>query len=381
MGAPGRRRKLNDGTVVYDVSYRDSTGRKKMKTCYSAKQAREFHAEKVAEKRYGGARGDVRFGDFARQQHAFASMSQRDRTAHHHEQLLRLFLLPRFENVWLTKLTREMVEEFLIELRETKNPKTGKRKYSHVYLKNILKRLIVVLNAAVDRRLIQANPAARLAKLFKPIDDEAEPENSFTEEQLLRVLHCSKEIHYHCYPLFLLMARTGMRSGEALALEWSDVDFEERLIYVRQSLGRTGEIEKTKTREQGMVDMSEQLRTVLLELRNAQVHAALGKRKPSPKRLFPDTTLFHAAKQMKRVIVRLGLPAHFRMYSLRHTFGRLLMEKGVRIEEVQRRMRHKNIRMTTHYTKFAKIVGQGAVNRLDQPELDASNVVSIAREK
>ena len=105
---PGKKRKLRDGTTVYDVSYYEAGGRKKSKTCYSAAEARAFHAEKVREKREGvHVVNDMKFKDYAQQHRAFSSMSWRQRTIIHHESCLRNHLLPRFGNMWLSQITRE----------------------------------------------------------------------------------------------------------------------------------------------------------------------------------------------------------------------------------------------------------------------------------
>lgn len=55
------------------------------------------------------------------------------------------------------------------------------------------------------------------------------------------------------YPLFLTLLRTGLRMGEALGLQWGDLDFHGRFIEVRRSYTR-GRVEppkngKTRRRE------------------------------------------------------------------------------------------------------------------------------------
>jgi integrase len=42
-----------------------------------------------------------------------------------------------------------------------------------------------------------------------------------------------KSISRDHYPQALTLARTGMRLGEALALQWDDIDFEERFITIQ----------------------------------------------------------------------------------------------------------------------------------------------------
>lgn len=180
MATPGKKRKLRDGTTVYYVPYKNTAGRKTSKACYSAKEAREFHAEQVAERRRGGGRAhDMKFGEFADKLHSFSSISRRERSVLYHESVLRIHLKPWFGDLWLSQITREAVENFLVDLRNRKKPDTDERKYAPGTLESILRRLNVVLNAAVDRRIIDANPAARVAKLYDPVDDAPEPENSF----------------------------------------------------------------------------------------------------------------------------------------------------------------------------------------------------------
>jgi integrase len=50
-------------------------------------------------------------------------------------------------------------------------------------------------------------------------------------------------------PLFELLVNTGLRRGEALALHWSDIDFDEKLLRVRGTLARvSGELVVTETK-------------------------------------------------------------------------------------------------------------------------------------
>jgi integrase len=67
------------------------------------------------------------------------------------------------------------------------------------------------------------------------------------------------------YPLFLLLARSGVRLGEALALQWDDVHFAEKEIRITRTLS-SGRIEKPKSGHSRTVDMSDQLARVLLRL-------------------------------------------------------------------------------------------------------------------
>jgi len=84
------------------------------------------------------------------------------------------------------------------------------------------------------------------------------------------------------YPLFLFLAGTGSRIGEALGLKWADVDFNSRFILLRRSLSR-GRISTLKGKWDRQVDMSKQLAETL------QAHRKKCKAKPKfPYFLIPN---------------------------------------------------------------------------------------------
>ena len=378
---PGKKRKLKDRTAVWDISYYQPDGTRRSKTFHSAAEARAFHAEKVRERRRGGGVGinDMKFRDYAAQHLAFASMSWRQRTIIHHESCLRNHLLPRFGDMWMSGITRESVKQFLGELNDRIDLKTKKRKYKPRYLKDLLKRLNVILNAAVDDHVLEANPAARIGRTFRPIDDEPERVLSFTERELYSVLRCCMKTHYHCFPIFLLMARTGLRPGEAVALDWASVDFESQRIAVVQAIGPKGDVQKTKKNLHRTVDMSDELTRVLTGHRNEQMRSRFNQKQTAPSsRLFPGVWSSHLSFQLKVILERLGLPRHYSPKSFRHTFATLLLERGCRLEEVQRRMGHTDVSVTNGvYGRHADLSGRAAVNQLDQNLLDRDEVVVL----
>ena len=64
------------------------------------------------------------------------------------------------------------------------------------------------------------------------------------------------------YSMFLLFLRTGMRVGEALALQWGDIDFNDRFIHVQRGLSRK-QIETPKTGKTRRIDMTPHLAETL----------------------------------------------------------------------------------------------------------------------
>ena len=82
------------------------------------------------------------------------------------------------------------------------------------------------------------------------------------------------------YPLFLTAVRAGLRLGELLALEWGDIQFgdtagdQNRHILVQHNIVR-GKDTSPKGKKPRRVDLSKDLRRVLMELRDEHMLRAV----------------------------------------------------------------------------------------------------------
>ena len=114
-----------------------------------------------------------------------------------------------------------------------------------------------VLNKVLDDEVISVNSARGLGKIAKA-RDRKETINPLTANELNIFLSSVQKQYKKDYTLVLLLARTGLRIGEALALQWADIDFTKRFIEVRRSLVR-GKISTPKNGKSRCVDMSLQL--------------------------------------------------------------------------------------------------------------------------
>ena len=113
--------------------------------------------------------------------------------------------------------------------------------------KNTVRLKVAVVKAllatAHEEGLIRANPAARL-RLGRTVKDAPVKEtHALSEEQLVRVLAEVPERHRL---LIELLAQTGLRISEALALTKADIDFGQRRLSVSKRLA-DGELDAPKT--------------------------------------------------------------------------------------------------------------------------------------
>lgn len=118
-----------------------------------------------------------------------------------------------------------------------------------------------VFDTAVDDGLIRHNP---LAKVTRPSVPHAEAEH-LSPEQVRRFLTAAAGDRLEC--LWLLLALTGMRKGEALALRWSDWDESTSTLRIRRTLVDGGreyvEHEPKTTRSRRTLDVPEALAVAL----------------------------------------------------------------------------------------------------------------------
>jgi integrase len=150
---------------------------------------------------------------------------------------LNVHILPLIGHLPLTDLTRDRVRTLIAELmaggnrRASKDAEGRRRPLARGTLKGLLNILSGMLERAVEDGLVDRNPARGLAKELPASATAAEVEEIevFTPEELSRLLATAGREYPDYYAFVLCLARSGVRLGEAVALEWRDVDFDRRV--------------------------------------------------------------------------------------------------------------------------------------------------------
>ena len=93
-----------------------------------------------------------------------------------------------------------------------------------------------VFDYAIKMDIIQDNPM-RKVKLPKRKGVINEISKYYTTEELKHFFECLKDYDNLKFSAFFrILAFTGMRKGEALALEWCDIDFEKKLVHIKKGV-------------------------------------------------------------------------------------------------------------------------------------------------
>ena len=285
-----------------------------------------------------------------------------------------------FGKIPVVDITRKSIRTFLIE--------KGQTGYAPSTVSHMKSCLAGVLEIAVDDEIIKHNPAHRIGKYQNNSNrlDEVKDEIQFlTKAELSKLMSVFREHFPAHYPMALLLVRTGMRIGEAVALKWEDVDFDQRLITVRRTLSR-GQLGTPKNGKKRDVDMSLKLTGVLKELHHKKKLEALknGSGKiiewinPNANGNFLDINnwrkrVFYAALKKAK------LP-QVRVHGMRHTYASLLIQAGESLAYVRDQLGHYSIKVIVDtYGHLVPGGNKDAVDRLD--DLDSPATIRNQRKR
>ncbi|MDR0531407.1 MAG: site-specific integrase [Oscillospiraceae bacterium] len=229
-------------------------------------------------------------------------------------------------------------------------------------LQRVRNTLSAALREAVNHEYVTRN----VAKLVATPKYTAPEKQVWSKEQVTTFLERGK--HHKHYPMFMLMLCCGLRRGEALGLRWQDVDFDNEVIYIRQTINLLkGElvVGQPKTRASIRdIPMPRFIKTALLEHRRI-----LSWHK--------DDLVFHTnrgnpvdprslIKSFQRLAQRMGLPP-ITLHEARHTAATLLAEVWPNPKEAQMILGHSSITTTlqiyTHSNLKKKADALGALAR------------------
>ena len=260
-------------------------------------------------------------------------------------------LLPAFGTHDLRTLSRPQVKTFVAEKA---------RQYSPAYVRNIVRTLHSIYTQAIDDALVTQNPAAKLGRLLpEPRRSAGQQHACFTSAELARYLATMRERYPQHYAYFLTLARTGMREGEALGLQWDDLQFgasaadPHRYLHVRHTYDPVHKtLSSPKNGKSRRVDMSLELRQTLQALYAERLDQAIlaGSLTVPPFVFCGASGQPLAASNLyaihRRVCTAAGLQGT-RIHDLRHSYATIqLYEHHAPIQYVSEQLGHASIKMT-----------------------------------
>ena len=201
---------------------------------------------------------------------------------------------------------------------------------------------------AVDEGLIDRDPTRKaIIKGRSPRIKKIKYLNQFELHTLLVNLKLTSEINWDW--LILIIAKTGMRFSEALALTPKDFDFSHQSLIVDKTWDYKGDGGFLPTKNKSSV------RKIQLDWQTIIKFSEIIKGLPEDKPIFVNGRVFNSTVNgvLERYCKKLGIPV-ISIHGLRHTHASLLLFAGVSIASVARRLGHAS--MTTTQKTYIHII-------------------------
>lgn len=272
------------------------------------------------------------------------AMGRKRSTTMAYESMLRVHLVPCFDDAPLDRIDRRAVERLV-----TKLVASGQAPKQTC---NILGLLHSIFDFAERRDWARSNPC-KLVDKPQPRDTDADVRFLDTEEvEALLTAVPDDDLGQVEGVMYLAAVMTGMRQGELLALRWLDVDWLAHRVRVRRNFVR-GEYGTPKSkRSSRAVPLADRLGRELDALHRATAWQAdddLVFAHPHTGKPIDRSKLL---KRFKAALRRAGV-REVRFHDLRHTFGTRMAAASVPMRTLQEWMGHRDFKTTLIYADYA----------------------------
>lgn len=248
---------------------------------------------------------------------------------------------------------------------------------SYSSVKKIYEAINAAFNLAVQRELIAKSPVVGIA-----LPKNTERRNSdvyfFSEYQIQKI---KEEINrdyvkgktgtYRLGAAFNLLLNTGMRVGEALALEWEDVDFDKRTISITKDLAQIKNRNKDGNNYVYVVQQKPKTKgSVRVINMNSGAMEALQRLKKINgmfKYVLANSTGHHTThrtfdKAFRSIQKHCGISPQVGVHALRHTFASILFKNGIDVKTVSAILGHASTSIT--YNTYIHLINEQKVEAM-----------------
>ena len=259
-------------------------------------------------------------------------------TAKGYEGIIEHHIIPAIGAIKLKQLSSIHIQRMYNDLKENgrmpRGAKQNDKPLSNTFVRRVHAVLQAALKQAVKERLIPYNPCENCRI---PPKDKKEM-TILPPEKIGRYLQEAEK--YGVLPMFYLELSSGLRRGELLALQWTDLDVENRTLAVTKQVNRiSGKLVVSPPKTRNSV------RTLALPQQAVDLLIAEHKKHPRNPYLFPSPktgTMYDpdAFRRTHDKILKAIGAEHIRFHDLRHTFATLSLKSGVDVKTLSGALGH-----------------------------------------
>lgn len=258
-----------------------------------------------------------------------------EQTLVQYEGLFNNHILPTWGEIKLQDLNKQELEQGYAEI-------FSKKDYSHQFLNIISSQLKAMLNQAVIDEIIVKTPhlGVRLNKLRPP-----KKVSAYSREDHLKIIeHCqNSKLDY----VFYFMITTGVRFGEAVALNWDDVDLKNQTVSINKTSvelhGSPVIQDKPKTLA-GIrtISIGKSVTDFLVRIKSEQDPELNMRNLVFPNSRYNIITSANYTRRWQMVCDKLKIE-YIGKHSLRHTWATRALEEGTNVKVVSVMLGHKDV--------------------------------------
>ncbi|PYE89396.1 site-specific integrase [Bacillus sp. 196mf] len=295
------------------------------------------------------------------------------RTYYAYQKNIRKYILPEFGDMKLKDLTRLHYQQFINTLLEKLHKQTVNVIHATIHGS---------LHTAVNElSILNNNPTNKVQMKTRQIVSAPNEIKCYDVDELQDFLDfvSNKKRAFKYYALFFFLARTGLRIGECLALQWSDVNFQKKTVTINKTLlsvKRNQPItfgppkNKSSIRilslDDSTIALLNKIKTFQSKniVTNGRYYASyhfIFTHEDNACMLHPSTLNF-----LQRACEE-GNHKYITLHGFRHTHAVHLLQSGANIKYVSERLGHSTIDMTANvYLHVTKSMEETSVNRYDE---------------
>lgn len=294
------------------------------------------------------------------------------------EGIVRLHILPVFGDYKLDKLTTPIIQQQVNKWADKANKGEKGAYANYSFLNNINRR---ILQYGVTMQAIKYNPARDVIIPRKQQNKEHKVK-FFSNQELKQFLDYLEDLdqssyeNFFDYVLYKTLLASGCRIGEALALEWADIDLKKGTISISKTLNRYQETNTPKSKA-GLreIDIDKATVSLLKQYKKRQQVQSWQLGRSEGIVFTPFTTKYAYA-----CLLRKRLQSHFKaagvpdisFHGFRHTHATIMLYAGIEAKDLQYRLGHSNISMTLN--TYVHATREGAKKAVSIFEAAISNL-------
>ncbi len=280
-------------------------------------------------------------------------------TIYNYQTQIQKWIMPHWAQNEINKVSRTDVHEMIFEkcaaIVTPNNRKT------------VLKMMKRIFEMAVQDGQLDRNPCVGIQVKAPEVEQKV-----LTNTEVEIFLREAKLTNHRFYPIWAMALLTGMRSGELVALKWTDVDFDARTLSISKQWTSKNGIGPTKTQRSRIVPVSEDLLQFLKELKL---------KRGSEESVLPHLPEWEGGTQAqvtREFCETIGITS-VKFHDLRATFITNLLARGESLARVMAMVGHNQLKTTNGYLRKAGVEVQGGTDKLGYklPKVEAAQVLSL----